>query len=74
MPAIAHEAGVAEDDLVPLVVARTLTSTHRLVYRAAFTRLMAGEDQLTVAADLRKQAERAYDQLDAGLGGYGRRR
>jgi AcrR family transcriptional regulator len=72
-PAIAREAGTTEDDLVPPVVARALTWTHRLVYRAAFTRLIAGEDQHAVAADLREQAGRAYDQLEAGLAGYGRR-
>jgi AcrR family transcriptional regulator len=73
-PVIAREAGAAEDDLVPRIVARALAWTHRLVYRAAFTRLIAGEDQRTVAADLREQARRAYDQLEAGLAGYGRRR
>jgi AcrR family transcriptional regulator len=73
VPAIARDAGVAEDDLVAQVVARTLTSTQRLVYRAAFTRLMAGDDQRRVAADLRRQAAMAYDRLEAGLAGYGRR-
>jgi AcrR family transcriptional regulator len=74
VPVIAAEAGAAEDDLVPLVVARTLALTHRLVHRAAFTRLIAGEDQHAVAADLCEQAARAFDQLEAGLAGYGRRR
>jgi hypothetical protein len=72
-PLIAREAGAAEEELVPRVVARTLAWTHRLVYRAAFSRLIAGEDQRAVAADLRKQAGRAYDQLEVGLGDYGRR-
>jgi AcrR family transcriptional regulator len=73
-PVIAEEVGAAEDDLVPAVVARTLAWTHRLVFRAAFTRLLAGEDRRAVAADLRKQARRAYDQLEQGLGDYGVRR
>jgi AcrR family transcriptional regulator len=72
-PMMGQEVGAAEDDLVPRVVARTLAWTHRLVYRAAFTRLIAGDDQRAVAADLREQAARAYDQLEAGLAGYGRR-
>jgi AcrR family transcriptional regulator len=38
---------------------------------AAFRRLLAGEDQRAVAADLRAQADRAYDLLEAGLAGYG---
>jgi AcrR family transcriptional regulator len=69
-PLIAEEAGAPEGDLVPAVVARTLAWTHRLVFRAAFTRLLAGDDQRAVAADLREQARRAYDQLEGGLAGY----
>ena len=34
-------------------------------------RLLAGEDQHAVAADLREQARRAYDQLESGLRDYG---
>jgi AcrR family transcriptional regulator len=72
-PVIAEETGSAPDDLVPAVVARTLAWTHRLVFRAAFSRLIAGEDQRAVAADLREQAARAYEQLERGLRDYGRR-
>jgi AcrR family transcriptional regulator len=70
-PVIAAEGGAAEGDLVPAVVARTLAWTHRLTFRAAFTRLLAGEDQRAVAADLRDQALRAYEALEQGLAGYG---
>jgi AcrR family transcriptional regulator len=70
-PVIAEETGAAPDDLVAAVMARTLAWTHRLVFRTAFTRLLAGEDCPQVAADLRVQAARAYDQLEAGLAGYG---
>jgi hypothetical protein len=73
-PLIAEEAGAPEGDLVPAVVARTLAWTHRLVFRSAFTRLLAGEDHREVAADLRKQARRAYDQIERGLADYGIRR
>jgi AcrR family transcriptional regulator len=72
-PVIAEETGAAEGDLVPAVVARTLAWTHRLVFRAAFQRLLAGEDQRAVAADLRDQAHRAYEALERGLAGYGAR-
>jgi AcrR family transcriptional regulator len=72
-PVIAAEARQPDDDIVAAVVARTLAWTHRLVFRAAFTRLIAGESKRTVAADLRKQATRAYDQLEGGLGDYARR-
>jgi len=70
-PVIAEETGAAPDDLVPGIVARSLAWTHRLVFRAAFTRVIAGEDHAAVAADLREQARRAYDQLEHGLRDYG---
>jgi AcrR family transcriptional regulator len=72
-PVIADETGQDADDLVAATVARTLAWTHRLVFRAAFMRLLAGEDQREVAADLRRQAHRAYDQLERGLSRYGAR-
>lgn len=68
-PVIAEQAGLAPDDLVAAVIARTLSWTHRLVFRAAFARLLDGEDQHAVAASLRIQAARAYDQLERGFGG-----
>jgi AcrR family transcriptional regulator len=71
VPVIAEAVGVDEDDFVATVVARTLTWTHRLVFRRAFTRLIAGEDQRVVAAELRDHARRAYDQLASGLAEYG---
>jgi AcrR family transcriptional regulator len=70
-PAIAEEAGEEPDAILPTVVARTLAWTHRVIVRAAFTRLLAGEDPRTVAADLRVEARRAYDLVEDGLGGYG---
>jgi AcrR family transcriptional regulator len=70
-PVVAGEAGEPADDLAPVVVARALAWTHRLTFRAAFMRLLAGEDKRAVAADLRVQADRAYDLLEAGLGAYG---
>jgi AcrR family transcriptional regulator len=71
-PVIAEEAGESPDQLVPAVLARSLTWTHRLVFRAAFTRLIAGEDRREVAAELREEAHRAYDLLEQGLRDYGR--
>jgi AcrR family transcriptional regulator len=70
-PVIAEQVGVSESELVPMVVARTLAWTHRVIFRAAFTRLIEGEDQGVVAADLREEAHRAYDLLERGLAGYG---
>jgi AcrR family transcriptional regulator len=73
-PAIAEAAGVPEDDLVAAVVARSLAWTNRLIFRAAFTALLSGEDQKAVAARLRVEADRAYDQLSHGMADYGVRR
>jgi hypothetical protein len=72
-PVIAEAAGEKEARVVSAVVARTLAWTHRITFRAAFTRLLAGEDQERVARDLRKQADEAYDLLEGGLRDYGRR-
>jgi AcrR family transcriptional regulator len=68
-PVIAEQAGLAPDDLLAAVIARTLSWTHRLVFRAAFARLLDGEDRRAVAASLRTEAARAYDLLERGLGG-----
>jgi AcrR family transcriptional regulator len=70
-PVIAEQAE-EHDPLVPTIVARTLAWTHRLIFRAAFTRLLAGEDRHWVAADLRLQANRAYNVIENGLSSYGR--
>jgi AcrR family transcriptional regulator len=71
-PVIAEATGGNEDSIVSAVVARTLAWTHRTTFRAAFTRLLAGEDQKRVARDLRRQADEAYDLLESGLREYGR--
>ena len=72
-PVIAEEVNAPPGDLTPLVVARTLSWTHRVIFRAAIERLPAGEDRVALAADLREQASRAYDLLEGGLAGYGAR-
>lgn len=70
-PLVAEAAGAEPGDVVAAIVARTLAWTHRLLFREAFTRLLDGEDQRAVAADLREQAARAYALLEDGLGRYG---
>jgi AcrR family transcriptional regulator len=60
-----------EDDLVAHAVIRALVWTHRIVFRTALRRVLAGEDPAEVAEDLRVQAARAYARLDLGLAGYG---
>jgi AcrR family transcriptional regulator len=67
---IAQERGLPDDALEASVVARTLAWTHRSVFRTAFRRLLAGEDQRLVARQLRAEAERAYDLVARGLADY----
>jgi AcrR family transcriptional regulator len=70
-PVIAEEAGEPSDAIAPAVAARTLSWTHRVIIRASFSRLLAGEDPLLVAAELRREARRAYDLVEGGLLAYG---
>jgi AcrR family transcriptional regulator len=72
-PVVAEAAGEPPDAIVPAVVARSLAWAHRVVTRAAFGRLLAGEEPAVVAADLREEAQRAYDLLEEGLQGYAAR-
>ena len=69
--AVAEATGADDGDLVPAVVARTLAWTLITIFRAAFDGLLAGADPGELAARLRPQAARAYDQLADGLGEYG---
>jgi AcrR family transcriptional regulator len=71
--AVAETSGADEDDLVPAIVARTLWWTHRSIFLGALRGLLAEEDRERLAARLRVTADRAYDQLAAGFGEYGRR-
>ena len=71
--AVAGTSGADPDDLVPGIVARTLWFTHRSIFLAALQGLLTGEDRGELAARLRADADRAYDQLAAGFGDYGRR-
>ena len=66
-PAIAGAMELEPDELLAAVRARTLSWTHRTIFRAAFTRLLAGEDQHEVAASLRTEANRLYDELQRGF-------
>jgi AcrR family transcriptional regulator len=71
--AVAAASGAGDDDLMPALVARTLWFTHRSIFRAALTALIAEEDPEQLAARLRVTADRAYDQLAEGLQEYGKR-
>ena len=71
--AIAERSGGGDDDVVPAIVARTLWFTHRSIFLAALSGLVAGEDGAQLATRLRAAADRAYDQLGSGLAEYGKR-
>jgi len=68
---IAETAGADADDVIPAIVARTLSWTHRTIFRAALDGLLAGEDPQQVAARLRVASARAYDRIATGLDDYG---
>lgn len=68
---IAQTAGVGDDDVLPAIVARTLSWTHRMIFATAIEGLLAGEDLQQLAARLRVASARAYDQIATGLGDYG---
>jgi AcrR family transcriptional regulator len=70
---IAETSAATDGDLIPAIAARTLWFTHRSIFRAALTGLLAGEDPERLAARLHVAADRAYDQLAGGLAEYGKR-
>lgn len=59
------------DDLIAAAAVRSLVWAHRIVFRAAMKRLIAGDEPADVARDLRIEADRVYAQLERGLAGYG---
>ncbi|MCW3001021.1 MAG: hypothetical protein JWQ20_319 [Conexibacter sp.] len=68
---IAETAGADDDDVIPAIVARTLSWTHRTIFRAALDGPLAGEDPQQLADRLRVASARFYDQIATGLGDYG---
>jgi AcrR family transcriptional regulator len=70
--AIAKTTGADADDVIPAIVARTLSWTHRTIFGLALAGLLAGEDPQQLAARLRTASARAYDQIATGLVDYGR--
>jgi AcrR family transcriptional regulator len=67
-PALAAALNLEPDDLLAAVLARTLSWTHRVIFRMAIARLLDGDDPTVVASELRDEATRAYDMLAAGVG------
>jgi AcrR family transcriptional regulator len=67
-PVLAAALNLQPDDLLAAVLARTLSWTHRVIFRTAVARLLDGDDPVVVASELRDEATRAYDMLAAGVG------
>ena len=70
--AIAETTGAHDDDPIAPIIARTLWFTHRSIFLAALNGLLAQQDPQQLAAQLRKTADRAYNQLAHGLKEYGK--
>jgi AcrR family transcriptional regulator len=67
--AIAAETGA--DDPQQRIVAAYLASVHRVLYAEGSRRSLAGQPRAEILVVLAAEAERAFDQLEPSLGGYG---
>ncbi|MEU7879951.1 TetR/AcrR family transcriptional regulator [Microbispora bryophytorum] len=67
---LAEEADADPDDLTPRLVAAQICATVRTLTRHFAMWQMAGEDAALIRADVREHAERAFDLLERGVGGY----
>ncbi|MFI7441659.1 TetR/AcrR family transcriptional regulator [Nonomuraea indica] len=70
---LAEETGADPDDLAPELVAGQILGLTRVVSRHLLRRTTAGEGRREALAALREQARAAFDRLESGIGGYGRR-
>ncbi len=71
---LAEETGAAADDVVPAVAANAMIGLHRALIDFVRLRALAGATAAQIGPELRDQAERAFAQLEDGLGGYAVRR
>lgn len=67
---LAEESGADPDDLTPAIVAAQLLAVTRIVAGQAVRRKLAGESWDAIAPDATRQAERAFDLLESGVGDY----
>jgi AcrR family transcriptional regulator len=70
---IAEETGSSENDVTPRAVANALLGVHRALIDFVRERTMAGARAADVAREVRVQVDRAFDQLERGLGDYAKR-
>ncbi|MFB4282801.1 MULTISPECIES: TetR/AcrR family transcriptional regulator [unclassified Nonomuraea] len=71
--ALADELDTDPDDLTPELAAAHILNTTRILSEHAVAMMLAGEPWERIAPLLRTQAEKAFDLLEAGLGGFGGR-
>ncbi|HEV8687656.1 MAG TPA: TetR family transcriptional regulator [Gaiellaceae bacterium] len=67
---IAEETGAGADDVVPTAVANALMGAQRALRGYVWGRVLDGLRGPELAADVRKQANRAFARLERGLGDY----
>ncbi|MEU7884878.1 helix-turn-helix domain-containing protein [Microbispora bryophytorum] len=67
---LAEETDADPDDLTPRLVAAQICAAVRTLTRHFAMRQTAGEDAALIRADVREHAERAFDLLERGVGGY----
>jgi AcrR family transcriptional regulator len=68
---IAQETGAGPEDVAPHAAAAALLGVHRSLLDYARPRIVAGEPHAKLRRAVRRQAERAFALLEAGLGDYG---
>jgi AcrR family transcriptional regulator len=67
---IAGEAGASAGDITPRAVANALLGVHRALIDHVRARALAGATAAEIGPDVRAQAQRAFAQLERGLGDY----
>jgi AcrR family transcriptional regulator len=67
---LADESGVEPGDIRPAVAANAMMGVHRALIEHVRGRIVAGESGPGLSASVRAEAERAFDLVAEGLGGY----
>jgi AcrR family transcriptional regulator len=70
---LAEETGARPDDIRPRIAASAMIGLHRALIDYSRARILAGDLGPGLTRDIRAQARRAFDLLEAGFGDYARR-
>lgn len=71
---LAEETGADAGDIRPAVAANAMMGVHRALIEHVRARILAGELGPALSAAVRAEAERAFDLVAEGLGGYAAKR